>query len=70
MCPQMANNQKWRYQVDLYAMAMSLHLIIFGDYAKVSFETFSMEFVSFLAGKLIQKMVRNSSFPVIKFESN
>ena len=36
MCPQMANDQKWRYQVDLYAMAMSLHLIIFGDYAKVS----------------------------------
>jgi len=38
MCPQMANNQKWRYQVDLYAMAMSLHLIIFGDYAKIKFQ--------------------------------
>ena len=44
MCPQMANNQKWRYQVDLYAMAMSLHLIIFGDYAKVSFKYIELFF--------------------------
>ena len=40
MCPQMATDKKWRYQVDLYAMAMSLHLIIFGDYAKVGLSTY------------------------------
>ena len=36
-CPQMKAGHDWRFQVDLYALAMSLHIVMFGEYAKVRF---------------------------------
>ncbi|CAG5087522.1 Oidioi.mRNA.OKI2018_I69.PAR.g11563.t1.cds [Oikopleura dioica] len=35
MCAQMVKNEPWRFQVDLYALAMSLYIVMFGDYANV-----------------------------------
>ena len=34
-CPQMLTGQDWRFQVDLYGLAMCLHILMFGDYRKV-----------------------------------
>ena len=34
-CPQMLTGQDWRFQVDLYGLAMCLHILMFGDYCKV-----------------------------------
>ena len=52
-CPQMHGNQEWsyqvllllifhfqnRFQIDLYALGMSLHVIMFGDYSKIDKKT-------------------------------
>ncbi|GMM37327.1 protein kinase [Saccharomycopsis crataegensis] len=37
-CPQIQNNQQWKYEIDYYGLANIIHTMLFGKYAEVVFE--------------------------------